>query len=300
MQAMVQWFKGEETKREDENTRERKQTCDTRMENERRVRSARPMSSSGRPLMQVSKDIVQFGSLRYFRHFTMETRSNQELVITIVEPALEVSSEATPSCFLFTALTRYNWPLVWKIRKPTDPAGRAATRAMSSSPSSDNNTATSSSKRNHNNDDAPVPLDAIRDWKRKKTRVWDVVQELIVQSRRQAGIIADDAFATSSSFDENDYAFKVDTASLLHLEQQENITSELPSSAQEIAFIAAGGLLSFLRYALETRVIPLTAAVVRDVEVLADMHVRGIRRLHSILPPPDMDSHHDDNQDAAL
>ena len=109
--------------------------------------------------------------------------------------------------------------------------------------------------------------------------MWDVVHELIIASRRHA---TSDGHAESGDIDsrvfgEDDYAFKIDIASLLHLEKAAAASSQSP----DIAFIAAGGLLSFLRYAIETRVIPLTAAVLHDVEVLADIHVRGIRRRFS-------------------
>ena len=56
-------------------------------------RGGRP--SSGRPLKQVTDDIIHFGSLRCFKHFEVDARSGQELVVTLRARQRSVRASAT-------------------------------------------------------------------------------------------------------------------------------------------------------------------------------------------------------------
>lgn len=145
-------------------------------------RGGRP--TSGRPLKQVTDDIIHFGSLRCFKHFEVDARSGQELVVTLRARQRSAADATTAGArgdggeeeheeeggrdacdgsqvFLIGAFTRYNYPHVWRLKAPHH-AGDCGADADA-----------------HESQDRPLPLESIRLWKTKNTRVWDFVRELL-------------------------------------------------------------------------------------------------------------------------
>ena len=205
---------------------------------EPRQRPASAASSSGRrPLKQVTEDILHFGSLRCFRHFEVEARSAQELVVRLrgaraAPGGADGGARAGGRSFLIGAFTRYNYPHVWRLRAADEDA-RADL-------------------------DRPLALESTRAWKARNTRVWDFVRELAV------------AFG---GLHEHENAFAIDFDALRGLRARAGGAGDADALP---ACVAAAGLLSFLRYAIETHSIRLTQQVLDDVRGLARVHVGGV------------------------
>jgi len=139
--------------------------------------------------------------------------------------------------FLIGAFTRYNYPHVWRLKTPHH-AGDCGADADA-----------------HESQDRPLPLESIRLWKTKNTRVWDFVRELLT---------------TYGNLSEHENAFAVDFDSLRRMDSAGGFESMA-------ACIGAAGMMSFLRYAIETHSIRLTQDVLEDVRGLSSVHVVGMR-----------------------
>ncbi|XP_024537390.1 uncharacterized protein LOC9649526 [Selaginella moellendorffii] len=200
---------------------------------------------------ELYRDILSFGCLRVFRHFTTYLRGREELLITIrseesissgrnfclenrssksaLPPASPSSSEtkkvkSNETLFLLGAYGRYAWPYIW-LRSDTEGC-------------------------NHEfNKDRPVDLQTLRDWKIKGTKVWDIVEELI--SLKAPGVVN---------------PFEVDFAALNKLQPLERATM-------------AGATAAFLQKLLLEREQDYTQHVMDDLKRLLVCHFQHMATL---------------------
>ncbi|EFJ22356.1 hypothetical protein SELMODRAFT_443244 [Selaginella moellendorffii] len=197
---------------------------------------------------ELYRDILSFGCLRVFRHFTTYLRGREELLITIrseesirrrkgavveeifawrIAPLNRLCLQQVKSnetLFLLGAYGRYAWPYIW-LRSDTEGC-------------------------NHEfNKDRPVDLQTLRDWKIKGTKVWDIVEELI--SLKAPGVVN---------------PFEVDFAALNKLQPLERATM-------------AGATAAFLQKLLLEREQDYTQHVMDDLKRLLVCHFQHMATL---------------------